>query len=156
VYWSDQWGPLLCLFKRCVIIYILKVSCIDISGQVHRALLYSVEGIFKTPGFKTGAFSKANWGDYSTQSAHGETTIKRASVFLKRITTLKDQQWDDIYKAALATQEHSKPGDVGEHGRSGDDGSTGEESSEDDSELFDPLYDGSPSPSCSGQVSEEV
>jgi len=125
-------------------------------GQVHRALLYSVEGIFKTPGFKTGAFSKANWGDYNIQSAHGETTIKRASVFLKRITTLKDQQWDVIYKAALATQEHNKSGDMGEHRCRSDDGSTGEESSDNDDEIFDPLYDGSPSPSCSSQVSEEV
>ena len=78
-------------------------------------------------------------------------------MFLKRIKTLKEQQWDDIYKAAHATQDCRKLGDIlaGEHEKQG---SIGESSSEDDGELFDPLYDGTPSPSGSSRYvdSEEV
>jgi hypothetical protein len=40
--------------------------------------------MFQSPGTKAGTFSKANWGDYVTQSQRGSgMTVKRASVFLK-------------------------------------------------------------------------
>ncbi|KAI0284154.1 hypothetical protein BC826DRAFT_973463 [Russula brevipes] len=155
------------LVARTFLEHILATSSIEDSNRVlerpvgalimsiqavHRTLLYSVEGSFKNPGSKSGAFSKANWGDYNTQSTRGESTIKRASVFLKRITSLKDQQWDDIFKAALMMQEHSKQVDAGEHGCGSDDGGTGEDSGDDDDVLFDPLYDEAPEPSSSSGI----
>jgi hypothetical protein len=62
--------------------------------------------------------------------------------------SLKDQQWDDIYKAALAMQERNKQDASTE--RRDDGGSTGSssEDDDDDNELFDPLYD-IPEPSSS-------
>ncbi|KAI0284150.1 hypothetical protein BC826DRAFT_973461 [Russula brevipes] len=158
------------LVARTFLEHILATSSIEDSNRVlerpvgalimsiqavHRTLLYSVEGSFKNPGSKSGAFSKANWGDYNTQSTRGESTIKRASVFLKRITSLKDQQWDDIFKAALMMQEHSKQVDAGEHGCRSDDGGTGEDSGDDDDVLFDPLYDEAPEPSSSSGIIQE-
>ncbi|KAI0283462.1 hypothetical protein BC826DRAFT_1110208 [Russula brevipes] len=111
------------------------VGALILSIQVvHRALLYSVEGSFKPLG-------------------SNETTTKRALVFLKRIMTLKDQQWDDIYKAALVMQEHNKHVDVGE--RDGDGGIGGSSDDDDDDDLFDPLYDDIPDPSSSTVDTQE-
>lgn len=65
---------------------------------------------------------------------------------------MKDQQWDDIHKAALAMQERGKQADMGR-----DEGGTGEESgddSDDDDELFDPLYDEIAGPSSSMTIVE--
>jgi hypothetical protein len=103
--------------------------------QVHRVLLYSTEGKFQPPASKRGAFSKANWGDYDVVSQRGTvTTVKRSSVFLKRIQGLKDQQWDDIYKTAMENREGglAKVADSAE--------GNGTDASDDD-ELLDPLYD---------------
>lgn len=63
------------------------------------------------------------------------TTVKRASVFLKRIQALKDQQWDDIYKIAMENHETTTQVDSA----GGDDKDGSGTSSED--ELLDPLYD---------------
>ncbi|KAF8488759.1 hypothetical protein F5888DRAFT_1893246 [Russula emetica] len=102
---------------------------------VHHALLYSMEGTFKPPQSKSGAFSKANWGDYDVLSPRGAAiTVKRASVFLKKIQGLKDQQWDDIYKTAREI--HAKRVNSTE-----DDDEGGESDTSDDDELLDPLYD---------------
>jgi hypothetical protein len=81
---------------------------------------------------KAGAFSKANWGDYEVASQRGTvTTVKRASVFLKKIKLLKAQQWDDIYKTALEYHNVAKPAESVDE----------EDGSDDDDELLDPLYD---------------
>lgn len=61
------------------------------------------------------------------------TTVKRASVFLKRIQGLKDQQWDDIYKIALENHRDEAANQV-------DSEEVGSGTSDDD-ELLDPLYD---------------
>jgi hypothetical protein len=98
-----------------------------------------LEGVFKPLRSKAGAFSKANWGDYITHTPRGPKTLKRASVFLKEINKLVDQQWDDIIAAAWDTDEVSKHRlalGLGEAGVIDD----AEESSSDDSELLDPLY----------------
>jgi hypothetical protein len=103
--------------------------------------LYSTEGSFKPPRSKAGAFSKANWGNYDVTSQRGGvTTVKRGSVFLKRIQGLKDQQWDDIYKTALENYEDAKLVDSADGAGSG-------ASDDDDDELLDPLYDEIPAPS---------
>ena len=97
-----------------------------------------MDGVFQPPRSKAGAFSKANWGDYNTQSRRGPATIKRASVFLKTIKNLKEKQWDDIVQAAWDIYNRSKaragpgPSEVGAI----DDAA---ESSGD--ELLDPLYE---------------
>lgn len=97
--------------------------------------MYSTKGKFQPPASKPGAFSKANWGDYDVLSQKGTvTTVKRSSVFLKRIEGLKDQQWDDIYKAAMETRE----GGLDDSGDSAE--GKGTDASDDD-ELLDPLYD---------------
>lgn len=105
--------------------------------QVHRALLYTTEGTFKPPGTKSGgSFSKVNWGDYEAVSLQGRKSIvKRATVFLNKIQTLKDQQWDDIFKIALENNERVKRVDSGEYS---EDNSAVESN---DDELLDPLYD---------------
>jgi hypothetical protein len=102
--------------------------------QVHRVLLYSVKGSFQPPRSKAGVFSKANSGDYNAASQRGVvTTVKRASVFLKRIQGLKDKQWEDIHKAAL---EHDEAAKLVISAEGNDEGDTSEED-----ELLDPLYD---------------
>ncbi|KAI0283465.1 hypothetical protein BC826DRAFT_973778 [Russula brevipes] len=117
------------------------VGALILSIQVvHRALLYSVEDSFKPPGSNT----------------RSETTTKHALVFLKRITTLKDQQWDDIYKAALVMQECNKHVDVGERdGDGGIGGSSDDDDNDNDNNLFDPLYDDIPDPSSSTVDTQE-
>ncbi|KAH9973149.1 hypothetical protein BJV74DRAFT_889091 [Russula compacta] len=105
--------------------------------SVHCALLYSTKGSFNPPHLKPGAFSKANWGDYNVVSQKGTVTaVKCASVFLKRIQALKDQQWIDIYATAL--ENHEMDDEVG----SGGNGVRLGTSSKD--ELLDPLYDDIP------------
>ncbi|KAH9994563.1 hypothetical protein BJV74DRAFT_795391 [Russula compacta] len=105
--------------------------------HVHCALLYSTKGSFNPPHSKPGAFLKANWGNYNVVSQKGTVTaVKHASVFLKRIQALKDQQWIDIYATAL--ENHEMDDEVG----SGGDGVRSGTSSKD--ELLDPLYDDIP------------
>ena len=53
---------------------------------------------------KSAKFSKTNWGDHILVTLHGERVVKHASVFLNKISTLKDQQWDNILERALAFQ----------------------------------------------------
>lgn len=70
--------------------------------------------------------------------------MKRASVFLNKISTLKDQQWDDIIKKALAFQ-----GTLGKQCATArevemrDSELVGEviDSDSDSDELLDPRYD---------------
>jgi len=60
--------------------------------------------------------------------------VKRASVFLNRIKSLKDQQWEDIYEAALDTSDGNKLVELGEKDYEDDVG--GEvAASDDDAEL---------------------
>ncbi|KAH9959515.1 hypothetical protein BJV74DRAFT_799944 [Russula compacta] len=103
---------------------------------VHCALLYSTKGSFNPPRSKPGAFSKANWGLNVVSQKGTVTAVKHASVFLKRIQALKDQQWIDIYATAL--ENHEMDDEVG----SGGDGVRSGTSSKD--ELLDPLYDDIP------------
>ena len=131
----------LCPSKQCVPCYTLfffnqLTAVFTFFFQVHRVLLYSTGGKFQPPASKAGAFSKMNWGDFDVVSQRGVvTTVKRSSVFLKRIQGLKDQQWDDIYKAAIENREgDSKRGDSANGNDEGD-------ASDDDDELLDPLYD---------------
>ena len=71
------------------------------------------------------------------------TTVKRHSVFRKRIMSLKDQQWDDIITTALELENHNQRKDndggaaVGDQAEESDD-------DEDDEDLFDPKYDDIP------------
>ena len=103
-------------------------------------------GTLKLPTDKKGAeFSKTNWGDSSFPTPRGEKIIKRASVFLNRISTLKDPQWDDIFDKALAFQAtlgKQRPA-VKEVG---DSEVVGEviESESDEDDLLDPQYDDIP------------
>jgi hypothetical protein len=124
------------------VLYIVFLQSIDSSVyfffQVHRVLLHSIEGKFQPPASKAGAFSKVNWGDYDAVSQRGTvTTVKRSSVFLKRIQNLKDQHWDDIYKAAIENCE----GGSAKRGNSVEGNDEGTDASDDDDELLDPLYD---------------
>jgi hypothetical protein len=101
-----------------------------------------VTGILKLPTDKKSAeFSKTNWGDHSLVTPRGEKVIKRASVFLNRISTLKDPQWDDIFDKALAFQatlgkQRAMVKEVGDSEVMGV-----VESESDDDDLLDPRYD---------------
>ena len=112
---------------------------------MHRALLYSVTGTFKPPTDKKSAeFSKTNWGDHTLVTPRGEKVVKRASVFLSKISTLKDQQWDDIFEKALVFQSSSgKQRAAAKEVDMRDSELVGEavESESDDDELLDPRYD---------------
>ena len=137
--------PLSIPFRR----FVLSLSAVSVLtfGQVHRALLYFVTGTLQLPMDKKSAeFSKTNWGDHTLVTPRGEKCVKRASVFLNKISTLKDQQWDDIYEKALAFQ-----GTLGKQramAREVDmrDSEPMEvvDSESDDDELLDPRYDGVP------------
>ena len=95
--------PLSIPFKQFVF-SLSPVSVLTFS-QVHCVLLYSVTGSLQLPMDKKSAeFSKTNWGDHILITPRGEKFVKHASVFINKISTLKDQQWDDIYEKALAFQ----------------------------------------------------
>lgn len=112
--------------------------------QVHRALLYSGTGTLQLPTDKKSAeFSKTNWGDHSLVTSRGKKVVKRASVFLSKISTLRDQQWDDIFEKALAFQ-----GTLGkqraaarEEMQESEPAGEVDDSESDDDELLDPRYD---------------
>jgi hypothetical protein len=109
---------------------------------VHRALLYSISGAFELPSDKKSAeFSKTNWGDYTLITPRGDKVIKRASVFLKTINSLKEEQWADIFKVALSFRT-SSPG--GKHHKAVQeteaDMVSAEETESDGDELVDPRY----------------
>ena len=115
-----------------------------IVGQVHRALLYSVTGTLQLPTDKKSAeFSKTNWGDHSVVTPRGERFVKRASVFLNKISTLKDEQWDDIiekaleFQGTLGKQRAAAREETWESEPAGEDN----DSESDDDELVDPRYD---------------
>ena len=94
-------------------------------------------GNFKLPSSRAeAAFSKLNWGDHTTTQSN--KTVKRHSVFQKRIQNLKDQQWDDIISTALEQVDRSLQ--VNEQ-KGSEDVEVAEES-DDDEDLFDPKYDG--------------
>jgi len=111
---------------------------------VHRALLYSITGTLQLPTDKKSAeFSKNNWGDHSLVTPRGEKVVKCASIFLNKISTLKDQQWDDILEKALAFQ-----GTLGKQRATVRDAEMRDlepvevvESDSDSNELLDPCYD---------------
>ncbi|KAF8262361.1 hypothetical protein EI94DRAFT_1808914 [Lactarius quietus] len=113
---------------------------------VHRALLYSVTGALELPTDKKSAeFSKTNWGDYTLVTPRSEKAVKCASIFLNKISTLKDQQWDDIFEKAITFQAMvrkqcvtAREPDIRESELVGE-GLTDSES--DDEELLDPRYD---------------
>jgi hypothetical protein len=105
-----------------------------------------VTGTLKPPTDKKGAeFSKTNWGDYTLVTPRGEKAVKRASVFLNKISTLKDQQWDDIFEKALAFQtSFGKQRATARDMDMRDSEPVGEvvlDSESDDDELLDPRYD---------------
>jgi hypothetical protein len=115
--------------------------------QVHRALLYSVTGTLRLPADKKSAeFSKTNWGDHSLITPRGEKVIKRAMVFLKRISTLKDPQWDDIFNKVLVFQATlGKQRATVKEVEMRDSELVGDvESKSDDDDLLDPRYDAVP------------
>jgi hypothetical protein len=62
-------------------------------------------GTLKLPTEKKSTkFSKTNWGDHTLATPHSEKVIKCALVFLTKISSLKEQQWDDIFEKALVFQ----------------------------------------------------
>ena len=103
-------------------------------------------GTLKLPTDKKGAeFSKTNWGDSSLVTPRGEKVVKCASVFLNRISTLKDPQWDDIFDKALAFQatlgkQRATVKELGDLEVGGE----VVESESDDDDLLDPRYDDIP------------
>jgi hypothetical protein len=110
--------------------------------QVHRALLFSTTGAFELPSDKKGAeFSKTNWGDYTLITPRGDKIIKRASVFLKTINGLKDEQWVDIFKVALSLH---APGKQRKVVKEEEEPVLAEQSDSDDEELVDPRYEDAP------------
>lgn len=146
VFRRSQSVPLYTPFRRFSCFHLSQaadpVLTFDV-GQVHRALLYSVTGTLQPPTDKKSAeFSKNNWGDYSFVTPRGEKVVKRASVFLSKISTLKEQQWDDIFKKALAFQ-----GTLGKQRtavremQGSEPAEEVDDSESDDDELLDPRYD---------------
>ena len=103
-------------------------------------------GTLKLPTDKKGAeFSKTNWGDSSLITPCGEKVVKRVSVFLNRISTLKDPQWDDIFDKVLAFQatlgkQHAMVKEL----RDLEVGGEVVKSKSDDNDLLDPRYDDIP------------
>ena len=100
-------------------------------------LLYSITGEFKPPDARNAAaFSKSNWDDYDTVTPNGKIKkTKCALVFLKTITKLKDQQWEDIHGAALALHD-AEP--LKNQKLAHEEGS---DSKSDGEVLLDPMYD---------------
>ena len=91
---------------------------------------------------KSAEFSKNNWGDHSFLTPRGEKVVKRASVFLSKILTLKDQQWDDIFKRALAFQGTlRKQRTAARETQDAEPAGVVLDSESDDDELLDPRYD---------------
>ena len=102
-------------------------------------------GTYKLPTDKKSAeFSKTNWGDHTLVTPRGEKVIKHASVFLNKISTLKDPQWDNIFDKALAFQvtigkQHATVRDL--EMRDAEQAGEVVESDSDDDDLLDPRYD---------------
>jgi hypothetical protein len=90
---------------------------------------------------KSSEFSKTNWGDYMLIKPGGDKVVRRATVFLKTISGLKDQQWNDIFKVALSFHANGKKASriVMEEGPLS-------ETESDDDELVDPRYADVPVP----------
>lgn len=68
------------------------------------------------------------------------TTVKRHSVFRKRIMGLKDQQWDDIISTALEQEDRNQHRDSDGGAATGDQAEESDDEDDDDG-LFDPKYD---------------
>ena len=131
---------------RWLVFILFAVSVLTFGlGQVHHALLYTVTRTLELPSDKKSAnFSKTNWGDHILVTPRGERVVKHASVFLNKISTLKDQQWDNILERALAFQssfrkQHATAREVDMR----DSALAGEVvvSESDDNDLLDPRYD---------------
>jgi hypothetical protein len=104
-------------------------------------------GTLRLPADKKSAkFSRTNWGDHSFITPHGEKVIKRVTVFLKRISTLKDLQWDNIFDKALVFQATlRKQCTTVKEVEMRDSELVGDvESESDDDNLLDPRYDAVP------------
>lgn len=99
-----------------------------------------------TPSDKKGAeFSRTNWGDYDLEMPHGtKVPVKRATTFLKKINSLKEEQWADIFKAALSFQAIGKQSKKAME----DEGPQSETDTDEDDELVDPRYDEVPVPNA--------
>jgi len=107
---------------------------------VHRALIYWLTGRLEVPPDKKSAeFSKTNWGDYILIDPRGNRKVKRASVYLRTINNLREQQWADILKVSLSFQPSGKQ----KTRIIKDEEPISETESEDD--LVDPRYDVVPS-----------
>jgi hypothetical protein len=88
-------GALILSIQAVCLPFVVRCPIANCMSQVHRALLYSASGTFRPPGSKIeAAFSKQNWGDHSTTMSH--KTVKRHSVFQKRIMGLKDLLRKDL------------------------------------------------------------
>jgi len=71
-----------------------------------------------------------------------EKVIKCASVFLNKISTLRDQQWDDIFDKALVFRSILRKQQITAREVEMKESIGGEVDSEsDDADLFDPHYD---------------
>jgi hypothetical protein len=68
-------------------------------------------------------------------------TVKRASLFLREMKGLKDQQWSDIIKAALLSQANGKKGSKLLRD---EEMQVESETESDDEELIDPRYNDPP------------
>ena len=105
---------------------------------MHRALLYSVRGTFELLSDKKSAeFSKTNWGDYILITPRGDKLVKRSSVFLKTINSLKEEQWADIFKVAMSFRTAGKQQKVKEAEA---ELVLAEQTESDEDELVDPRY----------------
>ena len=69
---------------------------------------------------------------------HGSKVfVKHVTTFLKKIKSLKDEQWVDIFKAALSFQATAKRPKIGNE----DEGQLSETDTDEEDELRGPQYD---------------
>jgi hypothetical protein len=114
--------------------------------KVHRALLYSVDGIFEPPEGKPGDFSSQNWADVEeAQPRHDGGTsksvsklIRKASIYSSRLMTLKAAHWTAIIDGAKAMVVKKGKARAEDHGQveiiADDDG-------DDTATFHDPMFD---------------
>jgi hypothetical protein len=89
---------------------------------------------------KSAEFSKTNWGDYTLITPRGNKVIKRASVFLKTIKSLKEEQWADIFKVTLSFRTTGLGGKKAVQEAETETLSTEQTEESDGEELVDPHY----------------
>ena len=68
------------------------------------------------------------------------TTVKRHSVFRKRIMSLKDEQWDDIITTALEQEDRNQQKDSDGGVATGEQAEESDDDDNSDSNLFNPKY----------------